>query len=135
MAEAYIPAAASAPTSENVNPDGTFRSCAELAARFRELGATPGRPVGTYCGSGVTAAHEVLALTLAGVPAALYLGSWSGLDHRPGPPRRHRAQPVTVSAPASSPMVAGVTPTAATVAAATAPATATGTRRDRPMGR
>ena len=73
----HIPAAVSAPTSENVNPDGTFRSAAALAARFRELGAAPGRPVGTYCGSGVTAAHEVLALTLAGVPAALYLGSWS----------------------------------------------------------
>jgi thiosulfate/3-mercaptopyruvate sulfurtransferase len=73
----HIPGALSAPTSENVNPDGTFRPAAELAARFRGLGATGDRPVGAYCGSGVTAAHEVLALTLAGLPADLYAGSWS----------------------------------------------------------
>ncbi len=75
----HIPGAVSAPTAENVNPDGTFRAPADLAARFAALGANAegGRPVGAYCGSGVTAAHEVLALTLAGVPAALYVGSWS----------------------------------------------------------
>jgi thiosulfate/3-mercaptopyruvate sulfurtransferase len=74
----HIPGAVSAPTADNVNPDGTFRSAAELSARFRALGANPGAgPVGAYCGSGVTAAHEVLALALAGLPAALYVGSWS----------------------------------------------------------
>ena len=82
----HIPAAVSAPTSENVNPDGTFRPVAELAERFRGLGAASGVPVGAYCGSGVTAAHEVLALTLAGVPAALYLGSWSDWITDPGRP-------------------------------------------------
>ncbi len=89
----HIPGAVSAPTAENVNPDGTFRSAADLAARFTALGATGDRPVAAYCGSGVTAAHEVLALTLAGIPAALYVGSWSELDHRPRPPRRHRRVP------------------------------------------
>jgi thiosulfate/3-mercaptopyruvate sulfurtransferase len=73
----HIPGAVSAPTAENVNPDGTFRSAADLAARFAALGATDGRPVAAYCGSGVTAAHEVLALALAGIPAGLYVGSWS----------------------------------------------------------
>ena len=73
----HIPGAISAPTAANVNADGTFRPAAELAARFRALGAGAGPDVGAYCGSGVTAAHEVLALTLAGIPAALYAGSWS----------------------------------------------------------
>lgn len=74
----HIPGAVSAPTAENVNPDGTFRSAAELAVRFAALGAdSQVNTVGTYCGSGVTAAHEVLALALAGIPAALYVGSWS----------------------------------------------------------
>ena len=76
----HIPGAVSAPTADNVYADGTFRTAADLAARFATLGATgePAAPdVGVYCGSGVTAAHEVLALTLAGIPAALYVGSWS----------------------------------------------------------
>jgi thiosulfate/3-mercaptopyruvate sulfurtransferase len=73
----HIPGAVSAPTAENVTKDGTFKPAADLAARFRALGAADGRPLAAYCGSGVTAAHEVLALTVAGLPAALYLGSWS----------------------------------------------------------
>jgi len=82
----HIPGAVSAPTAENVNPDGTFRSPADLAARFAALGAAGDRPVAAYCGSGVTAAHEVLALTLAGIPAALYVGSWSNWITDPARP-------------------------------------------------
>jgi len=74
----HIPGAVSAPTAENVNKDGTFLPPADLARRFAALGVgADGTAVGAYCGSGVTAAHEVLALTLAGIPAALYTGSWS----------------------------------------------------------
>jgi len=75
----HIPGAVSAPTAENVHKDGTFLPPADLARRFAALGVgADGDPaVGAYCGSGVTAAHEVLALTLAGIPAALYTGSWS----------------------------------------------------------
>jgi thiosulfate/3-mercaptopyruvate sulfurtransferase len=106
----HIPAAVSAPTSENVGPDGRFLDPGSLRARFTGLGAGAGAPrdpdgrdpdgrgldgrgldgsaparsgpegavtTGAYCGSGVTAAHEVLALTIAGIPAALYVGSWS----------------------------------------------------------
>jgi thiosulfate/3-mercaptopyruvate sulfurtransferase len=80
----HIPGAVSAPTADNVNPDGTFRSSAELAGRFAALGAEAN--VGAYCGSGVTAAHEVLALALAGIPAALYVGSWSNWITDPARP-------------------------------------------------
>ncbi|MFI7103943.1 sulfurtransferase [Streptomyces sp. NPDC050161] len=73
----HIPGAVSAPTTENVTEDGTFRGTGALAARFAALGAKDGTEVGVYCGSGVSAAHEVLALAVAGIPAALYVGSWS----------------------------------------------------------
>ncbi|GGW71780.1 sulfurtransferase [Streptomyces griseoloalbus] len=73
----HIPGAVSAPTTENVGPDGRFLPAGELGARFRELGVSPSARVGVYCGSGVSAAHEVLALAVAGIPAALYVGSWS----------------------------------------------------------
>jgi thiosulfate/3-mercaptopyruvate sulfurtransferase len=90
----HIPGAVNAPTAGNVNADGTFKDAAELAARFTELGVTErpaeagGKAVGAYCGSGVTAAHEVLALALAGVPAALYVGSWSNWVADPADPAR-----------------------------------------------
>jgi thiosulfate/3-mercaptopyruvate sulfurtransferase len=74
----HIPGAVSAPTTANLEPDGRFRTPETLRARFAGLGArVDGAPVGAYCGSGITAAHEVLALAVAGIPAALYAGSWS----------------------------------------------------------
>jgi thiosulfate/3-mercaptopyruvate sulfurtransferase len=84
----HIPGAVSAPTAGNVKQDGAFKDPAELAARFAALGAVPGagQPVAVYCGSGVTAAHEVLALALAGIPAALYVGSWSNWVADPARP-------------------------------------------------
>jgi thiosulfate/3-mercaptopyruvate sulfurtransferase len=81
----HIPAAVSAPTTGNLDPAGRFLDAEALRDRFTRLGvgvAAPGTPdgavtTGVYCGSGVTAAHEVLAMTIAGIPAALYVGSWS----------------------------------------------------------
>jgi len=74
----HVPGARSAPTTGNVGPDGRFLDPAALRERFAAVGAgEDGAPVGAYCGSGVTAAHTVLALEVAGIPAALYAGSWS----------------------------------------------------------
>ncbi len=73
----HIPGAVNAPTTENTGEDGRFRPAEELRARFAALGAVQGTRVGVYCGSGVSAAHEVLALAIAGIPADLYVGSWS----------------------------------------------------------
>jgi len=73
----HIPGAVSAPTMANVGPDGFFLDPGSLRERFTALGAGPGVPAGAYCGSGVTAAHQVLAMELAGLDAALYAGSWS----------------------------------------------------------
>ena len=73
----HIPGARSAPTTANLRADGTFESPPALARRFRSLGAGMGGPIGAYCGSGITATHEIVALALAGLDGALYPGSWS----------------------------------------------------------
>ncbi|WP_018547323.1 sulfurtransferase [Streptomyces sp. LaPpAH-108] len=73
----HIPGALSAPTTENVGPDGRFLPAADLRDRFKALGVSDEARVGVYCGSGVSGAHEVLALAVAGIPAELYVGSWS----------------------------------------------------------
>ncbi len=73
----HIPGAVSAPTTQNVGEDGRFLPAGALASRFSALGADGDTGIGVYCGSGVSGAHEVLALELAGHRAALYAGSWS----------------------------------------------------------
>lgn len=73
----HIPGARSAPASGNVDVSGRFLSAERLRERFARLGVEADRGAGAYCGSGVTAAQEVLALHVAGIPAALYAGSWS----------------------------------------------------------
>ncbi|CAN97081.1 thiosulfate sulfurtransferase [Sorangium cellulosum So ce56] len=75
----HIPGARSAPFVENLGaPGGAFRERAELERRYRDLGALDAHTVVCYCGSGVTACHDLLALaTLGREDAILYEGSWS----------------------------------------------------------
>jgi thiosulfate/3-mercaptopyruvate sulfurtransferase len=74
----HVPGARSAPFTQNLTaePVPVFRSPEELRARYAALGAVERPPV-VYCGSGVTACHDLLALRLAGLDGQLYAGSWS----------------------------------------------------------
>lgn len=89
----HIPGARSAPTTENVDDGGRFLDPARLRERFTALGAEPGDRVGVYCGSGVTAAHQAAALTLAGFEPVLYPGSWSQWANLPDQPVATGAEP------------------------------------------
>ena len=75
----HIPGARSAPWHDNLDPaTGLFRSPEELRARYEALGVGGTTDVVAYCGSGVTACHDLLALEVAGVGSTrLYVGSWS----------------------------------------------------------
>lgn len=73
----HIPGALNAPVTDVVDADGRFRPADELRAHFTGIGVRADAPVVAYCGSGITAAAEVAALTLAGFEPVLYPGSWS----------------------------------------------------------
>lgn len=75
----HIPGAVCAPRTENLAANNVFRPKAELQARFQGLlGDVPVERAIFYCGSGVTAAHNVLAVVHAGLgEPRLYVGSWS----------------------------------------------------------
>ncbi len=82
----HIPGARNRPTTENLEPSGRFLAPETLRHAFGELGVGAATEVGAYCGSGVSAAHQVLALELAGISAVLYPGSWSEWITDPGRP-------------------------------------------------
>ena len=75
----HIPGAVCAAFEENLTADGSFKSREELRQRFRAiLGDTPAEQSVSYCGSGVTACHNLLAMEHAGLSGGrLYAGSWS----------------------------------------------------------
>jgi thiosulfate/3-mercaptopyruvate sulfurtransferase len=74
----HLPGASNAPFAENLTPgeNPVFRPVAELREHYAALGAVTRTPV-VYCGSGLTACHDLLALELAGLRGSLYAGSWS----------------------------------------------------------
>ncbi|MGI8901937.1 MAG: sulfurtransferase [Nocardioides sp.] len=82
----HIPGAVNVPTAANLEPTsslraGRFKPRAALAQVYAAVGALDaGQEVGAvaaYCGSGVTATHDLFALHLLGVDGALFPGSWS----------------------------------------------------------
>ncbi len=82
----HIPGARNVPCRENVTPDGHLLPPRELRDRFAAAGVTAGTPVISYCGSGVTACHNLLTLEHAGLGVGrLYPGSWSAYSHTDRP--------------------------------------------------
>ncbi|MGI5219781.1 sulfurtransferase [Nocardia sp. CA-290969] len=80
----HIPGAANVPATSLLDESGRFRPDDEVRTRFPA--ATGAEPMVVYCGSGVTAAVAVAALTAAGREASLFPGSWSQWSADPANP-------------------------------------------------
>lgn len=98
----HVPGARSAPWTANLDPaTGRFLTADALRARYEALGIGEGTDVVAYCGSGVTACHDLLALHIAGLGRTrLYPGSWSQWAADPSRP--------TATGPDGEERVAGV---------------------------
>jgi thiosulfate/3-mercaptopyruvate sulfurtransferase len=82
----HIPGARSLPCRENLAPDGTFLPVPELRQKLAAAGVTDAATLVSYCGSGVTACHNLLMIEHAGLGRGrLYPGSWSQYSHTPRP--------------------------------------------------
>jgi thiosulfate/3-mercaptopyruvate sulfurtransferase len=82
----HIPGALSAPWTENLGPDGRFKSPQQLRERFAALGVDADKGAVAYCGSGVNATHDLLSMEIAGLKnGRLYAGSWSDWSARDAP--------------------------------------------------
>ena len=83
----HVPGAFNVPARANLDGSGRFRPVEELRRTFAAAGVTADSDVVSYCGSGVTACHDLLALELAGLPQGrLYAGSWSQYSADPERP-------------------------------------------------
>jgi thiosulfate/3-mercaptopyruvate sulfurtransferase len=82
----HIPGARSLPTRENLDATGRFLQPEQLREQMRAAGVESGEDVVSYCGSGVTACHNLLAIEHAGLgQGRLYPGSWSQWSHTDRP--------------------------------------------------
>ena len=78
----HIPGARSLPCRESLDERGAFLPVDRLRQRLQDVGVTADASVVSYCGSGITACHNLLALEHAGfAPGRLYPGSWSQYSH------------------------------------------------------
>jgi thiosulfate/3-mercaptopyruvate sulfurtransferase len=82
----HIPGARNLPSTVLLTEQETFLADVALDGLLTERGIEPGDPIGVYCGSGITAAVGVAALTAAGRDAALFPGSWSQWSSDPDRP-------------------------------------------------
>ena len=90
----HIPGARSLPARENVDACGRLLPVPVLRERFARVGAGDGADVVSYCGSGITACHTLIALEHAGLrPGRLYPGSWSQYSHDATRPVANGADP------------------------------------------
>ncbi|HEU5044921.1 MAG TPA: sulfurtransferase [Nocardioidaceae bacterium] len=82
----HIPGARSLPCRDNLATDGTFLPPGEIRRRFESVGVRNGEELVCYCGSGVTACHDLLAAEHAGIGTGrLFAGSWSQYSHTDRP--------------------------------------------------
>jgi thiosulfate/3-mercaptopyruvate sulfurtransferase len=82
----HVPGARSLPAREQVGPDGRLLDREELRRRFAAAGVDGSKPIVSYCGSGVTACHNLVLLEHLGLGGGrLYAGSWSQWSHSSRP--------------------------------------------------